>query len=65
MMEDDDGTATLIKLTELLRLGLRSTREIALTRPKDYAKLMEISDRAEQMAVEMDQITGAVTYTAQ
>ena len=58
-MEDDDGNDTLIKLTELLRLGLHGTREIARNRFKDYDKLMDISNRAEQMARELDDITGA------
>ena len=64
-MEDDDGNDTLIKLTELLRLGLTGTREIALSRSKDYHKLMDISNRAEQMAKELDNITGAKQKTQQ
>ena len=54
----ENGTAELIKLTELLRLGLQTTRQIAAIRPQDYEMLMNIADRAETMAHDLDNITG-------
>ena len=53
-----DGTAELLKLTELLRVGLKTVRDIALIRPVDHVKLMDLAARAEVMAVELDAITG-------
>lgn len=57
----DDGTAELIKLAELLRLGLATTRDIAAIRPRDYCELMDVVARAETMADDLDRITGVVT----
>ena len=54
-----DGTTELIKLAELLRLGLKTTRDIARLRPTDYTRLMQIAERAEEMACELDEIVGS------
>lgn len=58
-----DGTAELIKLAELLRLGISTTRDIASVRPRDYCELMNIVERAEAMADDLDRITGVETRT--
>ena len=39
-------------------MGLKTTRDIARVRPKDYERLMGIADRAEAMAAELDDIIG-------
>ena len=54
-----DGNAELKKLTELLRVGLATVREIARYRPRDYDKLMDIAARSEVMAAELDAIIAA------
>lgn len=48
----------LIKLTELLRIGLATVREIASRRGQDYSALMDIAKRSEAIAAELDLITG-------
>lgn len=59
------GNAELVKLTELLRIGLATVREIASRRPGDYAALMDIAARSEAMAAELDVITGNRNPTEQ
>ena len=51
------GTAELVKLAELSRVGLKTTRDIARVRVKDYKALMDIANRAEIIAYDMDRIT--------
>ena len=56
-----DGTRELRELNEMLRIGLRTVREIANLRPKDYDRLMDIAERSEVMANDLDEIiTGAL-----
>lgn len=52
-----DGNSELEELTALLRIGLKTVRKIALCRPSDHEKLMDIARRSEEMAAELDEIT--------
>ena len=52
------GNDELIKLTELLRIGLATVREIARMRTEHHDALMDIAARSEAMAEELDNITG-------
>ena len=52
------GNDELIKLTELLRIGLATVREIARQRTEHHDALMDIAARSEAMAEELDNITG-------
>ena len=54
-----DGNAELIRLTELLRIGITTVREIARHRPGDRGRLLDIAKRSEIMAAELDEITDA------
>lgn len=54
---EPDGNSELIELTALLRIGLKTVRKIALCRPSDFDKLMDIARRSEEMAAELDEIT--------
>ena len=51
-----DGTAELMQLVELLRLGATTTRRIADARVRDRAELYQIVAEAERMADDLQQI---------
>ena len=53
----------LIRLTDLLRIGVKTTRQIAGVRLRDRDLLLDIAERAEIMAQQLDAITGANTAT--
>ena len=51
-----DGTAELLKLVELLRLGAVTTRQIADIRLRDREELYQIVEEAERMADDLQRI---------
>lgn len=55
-----DGSAELAKLAELLRLGARAGRQVALLRPQGDAIIIErLAEQAEAMAAELEALVAS------
>lgn len=53
-----DGSAELVQLAELLRLGAQTGRQIAVFRPRDAAEIEHLAAQVEKMADAIDEIAG-------
>ena len=51
-----DGTAELLQLAMLLRMGATTAREIAIVRKADLQEIYTLADQAEAMADDMERV---------
>ena len=52
-----DGTAELLQLAHLLRVGANTARDIAIVRKVNAREISSLADQADVMADEMERIT--------
>lgn len=51
-----DGSAELLQLAHLLRVGAGAARDIAMLRPNDIVKIEALAGEAERMAQDLEAI---------
>lgn len=57
-----DGTAELLQLAHLLRVGAETARDIAEVRLLDATEIHSLADRAEVMAGDIERIAGTPVF---